>query len=250
MQVRLAQARHIGDDDATMRRDEFAPGSFVHIVKRGTRGTSLVRDVHDRERFLLLLRYLNDAKVPRNWERDIAGECTQDGYTRPAHWPEAEPYVSLVSFCLMDNHFHLLVRENTEGGISKFMQRVCTSMAAYFNARHNERGTLFESAYWARTVKDDDHLQYLRAYIEVKNTLELYPHGFSSVLADFSRAFDWAQQYAYSSLFDSMSADRRILIDHSLVAEMFGTNDAYRRFAEDVIFGRYRSAEEDEEWCA
>jgi len=105
-----------------MRREPFSVGSFVHVMKRGARGGPIVRDENDRWRFLKLLHYLNDAKVPRNWERDISGEHIQSGFSRPDHWPEPEPYVSVLAFCLLDNHFHILAQEKQEDGMSRFMQ--------------------------------------------------------------------------------------------------------------------------------
>lgn len=219
-------------------------GSIVHVMKRGARGAHLVRDDFDRTRFLMLIRYLNDAHVPRNWERDITREHIDAGFSRPDHWPEAKPYVSILSFCLLDNHFHLLVRENVEGGISKFMQRVGTSMSAYFNARHGEKGTLFQGTYKARTIENDEYLQYVLAYIQVKNALELYPHGMRKALSDFDEAFKWVEEYAYGSLHDYASSHPRELIDMALARELFPGHKAFRRFAEDVMYGRYLPEEE------
>ncbi len=80
-------------------------------MKRGTRGIPIVRDEDDQWRFLKLLRYLNDANTPRNWERDIGPDNVRAGFSRPEHWGKEKPYVSVLAFCLMDNHFHLLVQE-------------------------------------------------------------------------------------------------------------------------------------------
>src|SRR3954466_5129667 len=105
-----------------MRRDPYGVGSYIHVFNRGTKRMNIVRDEDDRWRFLKLVRYLNDANVPRNWERDIGPDLIRAGFDRPDHWPARDPYVSILAFCLMDNHFHLLVREQKEGGLSKFMQ--------------------------------------------------------------------------------------------------------------------------------
>lgn len=226
------------------RKDPFAVGSFVHVMKRGTRGIPIVRDDVDRWRFLKLLKYLNDANVPRNWERDINSENVREGFSRPLHWPKPKPYVSILAFCLLDNHFHLLLRENVEDGISKFMQRLCTSMSANFNARHDERGTMFQGAYKARTVGSDRYLQYLGAYIQVKNSLERHPQGLVWATRDFDRAFEWAGTYPFASLIDYAGNRQASILDNELVAEIYPDFTAFRRFSRDVIFGNYSDDDE------
>ncbi|MFZ2555394.1 MAG: transposase, partial [Minisyncoccia bacterium] len=148
-----------------MRKEEFGVGTFAHIVKRGARQGLIVRDEADRWRFIKLLRYTNDANSPRHWERDIGPEHIRNNFARPDSWKPCRPYVSIAAYCLMDNHFHLLVQEKEENGISTFMQRLGRSMAAHHNAKYQESGALFQGPYIARVVTDDDHLQYLATYI-------------------------------------------------------------------------------------
>ncbi|TSC85930.1 MAG: hypothetical protein G01um10148_838 [Parcubacteria group bacterium Gr01-1014_8] len=223
-----------------MRREPYSVGSYVHVMKRGTRGMSIIRDDDDRWRFLKLLRYLNDDNTPRNWERDIGPDNIRAGFSRPEHWRKQKPYVSILAFCLMDNHFHLLVRENVENGISAFMQRLCTSMAAYFNAKYSEEGTLFQSSYKARTVHDDEYLQYLLAYITVKNPFERFPGGLDSAFQKYDEALQQARAYPFASLIDVLGSRRSQILDYDALDEVVETDE--RKFlnsAKDVLNGVY-----------
>lgn len=210
----------------------------MHIIKRGARGMDIVRDDADRWRFLRLLRYLNDENTPRNWERDVTTDHIRDGFVRPQAWSEAKPYVSVVAYCLMDNHFHLLVQEREEQGVSKFMQRLCTSMSLYFNAKYQERGTLFQGTYKAQPVEDDRHLQYVAAYIQVKNPFERYPQGPRRAAHEYERAMDWASKDPFSSLGDFMGSRRSELLDIALVRDVLSDPDSFYAFARDVVLGR------------
>lgn len=221
-----------------MRKEPFSVGSYVHVMKRGARGAAIVRDDNDRWRFLKLLHYLNDAKVPRNWERDISSGHIKAGFSRPEHWPKAEPYVGILAFCLLDNHFHVLMQELQENGIPRYMQRLCTSMALCFNTKYDEQGTLFQSAYQARTVENNEYLQYLWAYIQVKNTFEIAPQA-KSGSDDFDELFSWAQQYPFSSLMDYAGKRNAQIIEHALAKDLFPPFEGFKKFAEDVIKGRY-----------
>jgi putative transposase len=85
---------------------------------------------------------------------------------------EKNRMVELVHFCLMPNHFHLIVQELMEGGISRYMHRVLTSYTKYFNTRHEKSGHLFQGPYQSVWLEDDEQLMYLSSYIH-KNPHEL-----------------------------------------------------------------------------
>lgn len=227
-----------------MRKEPFSVGSYVHILKRGAKRSKIVRDDDDRWRFLKLLRYLNDDNVPRNWDREITNLHISSGFVRPAHWPKPTPYVSILAYCLMDNHFHILLQERTEGGVAKFMQRLCTSMSSYFNAKYEDYGTLFQSAYKARTVDNDDYLQYLAAYIQLKNTFERYPSGLREAILNFADALKFAEGYEFSSLPVFTRGISSALLDMEQVDRLFDRGDRFTRWGKEALLGRI----EDPRW--
>ncbi|MEK7179463.1 MAG: transposase [Patescibacteria group bacterium] len=222
-----------------MRKEQFGIGTFVHVVNRGAHKINIVRTDADRWRFLKLLRYLNDVSVPRNWERDISPAHIRDNFARPEQWGEAEPYVSILAHCLKDNHFHLLLLEQREGGISKFMHRVSRSMAANSNAKYKGSGALFQGPYRARIVDNDRHLQYLSVYINIKNVFEAYPGGLKAAANNFNDAYDWAIQYPFSSTADFAGERKSSLIDHSARQSLFATPSDFRVAAEEIMTAKF-----------
>jgi len=79
-----------------------------------------------------------------------------------------EQLVNIVTYCLMSNHFHLLIYEKTEGGISKFMQKVTTAYTMYFNKSKQRTGALFQGKFKAKHASiNDNYLKYLVAYIHL-----------------------------------------------------------------------------------
>lgn len=217
---------------------DYESGRYLHIIKRGARGMNIVRDDADRWRFLRLLRYLNDKNSPRNWERDVTNDHIRSGFARPDGWSEPDPYVSVVAYCLMDNHFHLLVLEHEQGDVSKFMQRLCTSMSLYYNAKYQERGTLFQSAYKARAVENDDHLQYLAAYIQIKNPFERYPGGLRKAAHNFERAIQWVENDPFTSFGHYVGSRQSALVDIDLVRSIMRDPEEFLGFARDVVLER------------
>jgi REP element-mobilizing transposase RayT len=227
-----------------MRKEQFGVGTFVHVVNRGAHQISIVRDDNDRWRFLKLLRYLNDSNVPNNWEREISPNHIRNNFLRPADWLEAEPYVALMSYCLMDNHFHLLLRELVEGGISKYMQRLSKSVASHFNAKYEETGSLFQGPYRARVIDDDVYLQYVAIYINIKNPFELYPGGLKKAVGNFQEAYTWAMRYPFASTSDFAGIRSSSLIDQKLRRELFASPEEFRFSARELMEDRIALTEE------
>ena len=78
----------------------------------------------------------------------------------------------MIAFCIMPNHFHLIVKELEEGGIATYMQRVLTAYSKYYNTKYEKSGHVFQGPYRAIHISDDPQLKYLSAYIH-RNPREL-----------------------------------------------------------------------------
>jgi REP element-mobilizing transposase RayT len=76
------------------------------------------------------------------------------------------PPVTILAYCLLPNHYHLLVRCNdVEGGLSKYMQRVAGGYTMYFNQKNNRSGSLFQGKFRANHVDSDSYLRNILAYV-------------------------------------------------------------------------------------
>jgi len=217
-----------------MRVEPFSVDSYVHALKRGARGLPITGDEADKYRFLDLLFYMNDEFLDENWH--IASR--QGVFSRPESWPERIPLVHIVAYTLMSNHIHLLLKEIKEGGISAFMQRVGQSMTNHFNEKYDQRGSLFQGPYRARTVQSDEYMRYVSAYIMVKNVFELYPKGgLKAATASFEDAWEWAIRYPFSSLGEYARIRPVSIIEKEEMSATFSNLREFKDFARDVIAG-------------
>lgn len=209
----------------------------------------IVRDNSDRERFVQSLFYLNDSFVDDNW-RKIVGNLAE--FERLPEWPEREPLVHVLAWTLMPNHFHLLIEEIQEGGVSKFMQRLCGSMSMHFNAKYHENGSIFQGAYRSRTVIEDSHLRYLAFYIQAKNVLELYPGGLARALHRFDNAWEWASKYRFSSLPGYLSQQDSPITHAELLRELYPDINAFKKEARNLLIGHleHHASDEDKAFTA
>ncbi len=226
-----------------MRIEPYSVGSIVHVINRGARGAQITRDESDCDRFLKLLFYLNDeyqCHSKSGWEKDVSN---LSDFERPSDWPERVPLVRILAWTLMPNHFHLVLQEIHEGGISKFMQRLGGSMSVHFNTKYQQQGSLFQGSFRSRTIITDEYLRYCAAYVMVKNTLELFPGGLQKASLRFDDAWIWALDFPYSSfplyaIGDklNLSPERKILAtDENILKEIFPTPKSFRDASEDMF---------------
>jgi putative transposase len=120
---------------ARAARHDLPPDGAFHLTMRGTAGCDLYRDDADRLRFVRFLRLA----------------------TSRAEW-------RILAFCLMRNHFHLVVLGELER-ISRGMHSLAFRHAQAFNRRHDRRGRLYEDRFYARVIRDDEHLGNACAYV-------------------------------------------------------------------------------------
>lgn len=131
---------------------DYVAHSYYHVYNRGVEKRIIFIDEQDYKTFLnLLKRYLSIQT-----EKDTYG---RDGVTL---YDEVE----LLAFCLMPNHFHLLlyVNENPRA-MTELMRRVCTSYTMYFNKRYDRVGNLFQSRFKASRILTDEYLLHISRYI-------------------------------------------------------------------------------------
>jgi len=168
-----------------MRKEPFGTGDYVHVFNRGNRKMDIVRDENDRWRFLTDLRFYNDKNpaeyIIRSYFAEKQMQASDLGMSNIPRrelfaWPNGEdaqkPIVAVIAFCLLSNHYHLLLREIIPGGITTFIRKLDGGFTKYTNSKYGESGKIFQGSYHARRITDVRYLQYVDAYIQVLNTLE------------------------------------------------------------------------------
>jgi putative transposase len=145
----------------TYRYDDFAPGNIYHIHSRGVEQRDIFLDSADRHRFVALLTHC----LPR--EKILSYSISKRLKQHTNRTSSGKGNVDILCYCLMTNHFHLLLKENVTGGISTYTQRLLNSYAKYFNARQQRIGSLFIRPFRAVWVDDDDQLLHVSRYIHL-----------------------------------------------------------------------------------
>lgn len=217
----------------------FEENSYIHVYERGNRKQPIVYKPADWWRFVLMLRYFNDGYACSNFSReleDLRKSNFRELIDWPAHWSKHQPLVSILNFTLMENHYHLILKELKEGNVTKFMRKLNTGMANYINTKYDQVGSLFQGNYKSRVAENDNDLMCLSVYVQVKNTFERYPNGgLSGALREFDKAYNWATQDPFTSLGDYAGERNSPIIEKDVLGEMFSSPEKYKAFAKQCM---------------
>lgn len=152
-----------------MRSVSFVNGEYYHIYNRGNSKQVIFHDDEDYSYFMNLLIVMNSLERKSVRGASLQNVGTNDLVDKHKH---DEPVVSIGIYCLMPNHFHILLRQEKENGISLFLQKISTAYAMYFNKKYTRTGSLFEGKFKSKYAGEDVYLKYLFSYIHL-NPLKL-----------------------------------------------------------------------------
>ncbi|MDP3646114.1 MAG: transposase [bacterium] len=184
------------------RREEFAHEEWYHCYTRSIDKKTVFEVRADYERFLQALYVCNGTRTIRR------GTMYNPSHDLLLSLPRGRPLVAIGAYCLMPNHFHLLLQEITDDGISTFMQKVGTSFSMYFNVKRQHVGNVFVKPFRAKHINDDRYLQHVAQYIHL-NPAELFEREWKSGAVRNVRSLEQKlKTYRYSSLPDYEGVER------------------------------------------
>jgi putative transposase len=184
----------------SLRKVDFVKGEYYHIYSRGNSKQKIFHDKMDYFHFMDLLFLCNDNDRLRYFN------CSR--HPKEFFKKDRDPLVSIGSFCLISNHFHILITEKHEKGISKFMQKLLTAYVMYYNDKYKRTGCLFEGKFKSQYLKTDKHLKYIFSYIHL-NPLNLFQKNWKEKgIKDIKKALGFLRNYFYSSYVDFLGKKR------------------------------------------
>ena len=177
-------------------------GEYYHLYNRGNSKQKIFHDARDYSRFISLL-YISNSKDNFNLY-DLERNADFNVYDLDRR----ETLVSIGAFCLMPNHFHVLVREKIDGGISRFMQKLGTAYSMYYNKKYQRSGALFEGKFKSRHLDMDRYLKYIFAYIHLNPTKLIQRDWKERGIKNVQQALKYLKEYPYSSYKDFVGEKR------------------------------------------
>ena len=183
-------------------RPRPASGEIYHVYNRGVDKRKVFLDDEDRLRFIHDLFEFNDEEPAENIYYRRRRQSYEVGPRKIGVRMPRKLLVEILAFCIMKNHFHLMLRQKREGGITKFMHKLGTGYTSYFNQKYERVGALFQGKYKIAHLTADPHFVHLPYYIHL-NPLDYFtPEWRERRISDHKKALKFLETYRWSSHLD------------------------------------------------
>jgi putative transposase len=206
----------------------FQVDEWFHCYNRGIEKRVVFESEDDSERFLQILYLTNSTGT---MHRSNLSERTT---SEIVSLERSNPLVSIGAYCLMPNHFHLLLKEIVGGGITRFMQKLGTAYTMYFNKKNDRTGNLFMKPFRSRHVGEDRYFQHVVNYIHCNPAERFAPGWKKGVVRDMDRLEKSLRGYRYCSFPDFAGEKRDTSAILSPDAFDVYRNSAPRKMLEDA----------------
>jgi len=209
----------------------FSQDEFYHLYNRGTEKRIIFSAKADYERFIALLYLCNDTQNVHLNDRPSSNLAERLLLER------VSPLLNIGAYCLMPNHFHLIVQERGDNGISRFMQKIITGYTMYFNKRYERTGALFQGKFKATHANQDEYLKYLISYIHLNPIKIIDSQWKEEGIKDKKRAENFLDQYLYSSYLDYCGKTRpeRKVINKDVLPRYFSSVNNFKTTTRDWL---------------
>lgn len=205
---------------------QYVENGYYHVYNRGVEKRNIFLDDQDYRAFLYLLKFYLSPLSTLGSNKHPLVNLTEFNPVRPRQLANLYGKVELHCFCLMPNHFHLLLKQNDLTGMPDLLRRLLTTYVMYFNRRYDRVGHLFQGTYKGVLISDESYLLHLSRYLHL-NPVDMtrshpvsYPYSSYSYYLGKKKA-DWLKTYLISSFFKG---------NKTTIVKNFGS---YREFVEE-----------------
>ena len=198
-----------------MRKTPFVTGEYYHIYNRGVDKRIIFQDEDDLQRFYNGIEEFNAVEpIGSMYENSFVKRLGSE-----ASKSKEDRLVSLVAHCANPNHFHFILKQDSEKGIEKFMQRIGTGYTKYFNNKYERSGSLFQGVFKSIHIDTNEYLLHLSAYVSLNNRV----HQLGSEASKLVRS--------RSSWGEYTDGKNTGICEKNIILEQFDNANEYKEFA-------------------
>jgi len=149
------------------RQNIFASGYVYHVFNRGVARMPIFFDRRDKIRALQTIQYYRFDKPPIKFSHYLQLSREQRQRILSELHSKHQKIVDIIFYVFMENHWHFIVKQNLENGISKFMSQVSDSFTKYVNTKQERVGPLFQGPFGAVGIETDNQLVHVSRYLHL-----------------------------------------------------------------------------------
>ena len=208
---------------ATFRKVVLSNDQIYHVYNRGVERRDVFTNKREYQRALEALKYYRFANLPIKLSKYLVLPQEEKLKLFAGINDYNNKLIEIIAFCLMPNHFHFLLKQLKENGVSKFLSNFTNSYTKYFNTRNERIGSLFQGLFKAVLVETDEQLIHVSRYIHL------------NPVASFLIKEEGLDHYPWSSLQEYLDMNFEKLCGKEVVLNLFPSTEKYRQFVHDQI---------------
>jgi len=202
-----------------MRKTPFINGEYYHIFNRGVDKREIFSDREDLFRFFQSMDEFNAINpIGSIYANSFV---KKDKLRRPTS--KCDKLVNFVAFCLNPNHYHFILEQLVDGGISEFMKRLGGGYTKRFNDKHKRSGSLFQGRFKSVHINTNEYLLHVSAYVNLNNII----HRISVSKSSFVLS-SWDE-------YINVNHNKKTFCEKGIILEQFSGIAKYKEFAENSL---------------
>lgn len=194
-------------------------GEIYHVFNRGVANQPIFLQKRDYQRFLDAVSYYQNKNVPIRYSKFLALSRIERNKMYDELFKKKDFFIEIICYCLMPNHFHLLLKQIDSGGISKFVGNLSNSYTRFFNTKNKRSGPLLQGKFKAIRIETDEQLLHVSRYIH------LNPYTSFTV-----KNIEELTLYPYSSFGEYLKLHDTKIVSKDLISTHFKTFKLFREF--------------------
>ena len=192
----------------------FVTGNYYHLYNRGVAKQNIFQNHSDYQSMLNRFAYYLDSSI-----KPPISHFTRKELQKKLSDKIELPLIKMIQYCLMPNHFHLLVQQLKDDGITEFIKISLNSYSRYFNTKHERVWPIFQGRFKSIKVEDDDQFIHLSRYIHLNPCAKKITNS--------------PEQYEWSSYQNFLQKNKSRVCDPKSVLKNFESADGYKKFVND-----------------
>lgn len=204
------------------RKVVFIDDYVYHIYNRGVERRIIFTSKKEYERFVQLLDYYRYGEASRSFSEYLVLAQEQKYYLLQK-LKQSPALVEILTYCLMPNHFHLILKQKRPDGIKRFLSLISNGYAKYFNTKLKREGPLFQGSFKAVLVETEEQLMHLSRYIHINPVV--------SAICSTENLIS----YPWSSFSSYLKKSDNSFITSEPILDLFSSSEKYETFIFDQI---------------
>lgn len=146
-----------------LMKNKFFDGSFYHVFNKSIANFGIFSKSVNSTRFIDTLDYYNNS----NEKLSLSVYLRKNSINANLLIPKDQSIIKIISYCIMPDHYHLLVKIINSHKFSKYINNVESSFTRYFNLKNNRKGPLWQSTVKSVYIESNEHLLHVSRYIHL-----------------------------------------------------------------------------------